>query len=45
MDQDDVEEFPSGRGAARFALPSQLATALLAVAIILGGAVGRTVFG
>lgn len=33
------------RDARRFELPSQLATALVAIAIVMSGAVGLTVFG
>ncbi|MBC7551174.1 MAG: hypothetical protein H7269_09815 [Cellulomonas sp.] len=45
MNPDDVDDGRAQRGAQRFVLPFQLATALLTVAIIMGGAVGLTMFG
>ena len=45
MNPDDVDDGRVQRDAQRFVLPSQLATALLTVAIIMGGAVGLTMFG
>ena len=45
MNPDDVDDGRAQRDAQRSALPFQLATTLLTVAIIMGGAVGLTMLG
>ena len=45
MNPDDVDDGRAQRDAQRSVLPCQLATTLLTVAIIMGGAVGLTMLG